>query len=261
MDDIKGNCLKKDQFGPWLRANSGRTVEGEARENKTINLSSGGEVQMPLNSDDTDRVRMISSKGKGGGDSVNLIKGGVGNGELAGEEDLNQKRREGDTLVQADPRGEEFCLCLPATSENQDSGDLIMIEHSPPTESKIDDNKKRIVGIEGRQPGEGILVNMEPLQDCTNALRLEKGAQKKVKTVKTKGQWKRQARIQGKEEPKQDQKMQVNLTDCAKKKERTVTNQCNEQMPGISESKKIRMEMQRETLKISEVEETSRNWS
>lgn len=32
LEDLEGNCLKKDQFGSWLRASTGKGIDGGQRE-------------------------------------------------------------------------------------------------------------------------------------------------------------------------------------------------------------------------------------
>lgn len=43
LDDLNENRLKKDQFGPWLRASTGMIVEGKNRGNRSTNTANAND--------------------------------------------------------------------------------------------------------------------------------------------------------------------------------------------------------------------------
>lgn len=56
------------------------------------------------------------------------------------------------------------------------------------------------MAIEGRQLDDTIFLIRRPLHDCTNIVLKEMGEEKTEQAFKTKGHWKRPARLKGKGE-------------------------------------------------------------
>lgn len=83
-----------------------------------------------------------------------------------------------------------------------------------------------------------------PLQDCTNRVQLKLGEEKVDLPLKTKGQWKRKARLQGEV---MDMNIPENSTEHHKKKDRREMNQQVELEPESPAGKRVRVEQQQES--------------
>lgn len=77
----------------------------------------------------------------------------------------------------------------------------------------------------------------------------------------TKGQWKRKVRMQGYNLDNLEVMMKEKLMDCNKKRKRNETEPDQDLMTTISIGKKRKANLTETELCLSEVEETSREWS
>lgn len=249
--------MKKDQFGPWLRANIGKLGEGENRghrvPNPTIALESeavlgnkgeaGRQPQIIQDQDDlvTQRTPLVLGPG----------------------EQIERQRVTKATCVITDPaistgEGEVKCVALQHFRKVLQGQDTMLFDRSEQQDQLVIGKPNSCVG---QDPKEKSGKLREPLQDMTNIIQEGAGELQGVTPVNTKGQWKRKARLKGREGNDMVMTCQDQLHEPGKKRERLEVDPSEEILVDRAVGKKGRMEMHTAVQQHSEVGDTSRNWS
>lgn len=219
MQDLERNTLQKVQFGPWLRANLRRVGEGGSR-------GSGNSVGRQVREMDKEKGPVVS-----GQEFTHTVDGTKLNSTetTLPDMDYEQLRVRG-----ADLQGNSEEQTPTREVSRSAAPDLLMEpsrayyhEKEPPQlqEMNWQDNQQTAHGLVSIPPidcslSAGSHAPRLPLQDCTNIVRTEGKAPGGEQVRCTRGQWKRRARLQGKEGAQSDLQMHEQLSEALPKRNR-----------------------------------------
>lgn len=266
--DLHLNCVKKEQFGPWLRAGYGAKSMGGAQDQKAVQeLDNSTKVMGPMLEGEGTGLR---EKVIGEGETI------VGTERHRGGKEIQQPDQ---NLVVALPEAPLSILSpehlMSAIGNNLEVGtvktgeeglkegllpqDPMVVEENVQSLKVGNSHVTLLPAVEEHRSsnmGEGRIS----LSDCTNHLHDAHLAKLSGTQAIPKGQWKRQARLQGQSGIKQAQVSKEHMDTISRKRERDVDAVAQEFAMGSTE-KKRKDSQQAQTLNDTEVEETSLNWS
>lgn len=253
LKDLEGNCLKKDQFGPWLRASTGNWMfGGGARVSKHASPTTGSEPDTVAPQEGTEPIlppQLLGSQ---------MI--GSPSAALATSERACEREADGPKFQATDKLDQETASLEPIP-EHLVLKDHMLVDIQPQSEQQSRRGNKPLKDTEQPELDVRHELMQKPHQDCTNRMQLQLGAVTGDLPLKTKGHWKRKARLQGKGDPGIDRNNSDTISEQFRKRDRRDTDQQVDLTPDSPTGKRGRMIKQQETQQISEVGETSHKWS
>lgn len=263
--DMQQNCLKAYEFGPWLRAHSGRVIGTGGLNWVTERVQSDSEQ---------DRCKMVGSGENMEGESVAQR---LGNGKslhthakkLAETDGIrSHPNLEAQEHLMQGPKFQELKQSQLVTGEvatkqldsTQNSDDLMLtVPMGEADREQKDDDGLADCEVQGGMT-ETPFGN-HPLMDCSNRLNMQLSQAGIQGPLKSKGQWKRKVRMQGQGDNQHHTSIRSELgTNFGKRKS---VHEESSQIPMKKQVvETVSFLVEKENLvTISEVEETSRDWS
>lgn len=276
-EDLGSNCLKGEQYGPWLRAGYGLKKPGgpqmqrEAHDQVDNTTAPGlileGEDKGGRAQASREKEIAAGEEGPGGGlgrqqDIPTLV---MKLPELS-LDTLAQDRLASPSLGKGDAKG------VRGTNTEGEEGWKVELGKGDLTLLDVFDQSlqggkhySRARGVEIPQLHEQQVMpgqkERKPLANCTNKLQDENYENMKASKVAAKGKWKRLARLQGQQAMEQEVIVGDNLGDLNCKRGRAETELTMDAIGMNQPEKKMKGLELEQILHNTEVEETSLNWS
>lgn len=260
LKDLEENCLKKDQFGPWMRASTGKGMDGGGfRRSMPVGKPAGGESDKVVSQAGSTQVLNPQSRAAGviALPSVDLASSEpVWKGDAADSKLPDNQQQASPTVMDSDSHGTS--LIPPAEPVVLDDN---MLEDIPqPSVPQPERGIKHLVDTEQYALTVGHELLRIPLQDCTNTTQLLPGERKGDIHPNTKGHWKRKARLQGTKAAAIESTSDSRLEQIRKRDRREV-DPTGTVEPGSPAGKRGRVIQQQDIHHTSEVGATSHEWS